>query len=486
MSNETLTTIDVRNPRTGEADYTITPASRDQIVKLCVSLRGAQAMWAGAGIGHRVEVLRSWADSIEAHAAEISRAEETDTGRRRVAREVPHMVAAQVRGWCDQAPEILERAQLQGTSSVSKSVTFSTEFDPYQLLGVISPWNHPFLLSTLDAIPALLAGCAVVVKPSEITPRFVEPVMSTIESVPELAAVFAYVVGAATTGQAIIAEVDALCFTGSVPTGRKLAIACAQRFIPAFLELGGNDAAIVTASADVEQSAAAVLRGSAHNSGQLCFSTERVYVDQSIYDDFVAALTRQSAQLEPNYPDIDTGHLGPFILGRQADIVDAHLADAVAKGAKIECGGSTRTLGGGRYMDATVLTGVTHEMAIMREETFGPVTPVMPYSDLAEALTLANDSEFGLSGSIIAGSEEEARGVARGLNAGAISLQDTALTVNIMRDVEKTSYGHSGMGGSRMGPNGMLRFLRRKALIAQQGQIVDMDALSEHATLARA
>jgi succinate-semialdehyde dehydrogenase/glutarate-semialdehyde dehydrogenase len=474
----------VRDPRTGEVDFELTPAAAAEINALAGGLRRAQGAWAAAGVEHRAEVLRRWADAIEKDREVIGGAEMADTGRSRVAHEVPFMVAAAVRGWCDQAPAIIERARLSGVSSTAASVSYDTEFAPYALVGVISPWNHPFLLSTLDAIPALLAGCAVMVKPSEITPRFVGPVSDTIAAVPELAAVFRYVTGGPETGQAILAEVDALCFTGSVPTGRALAVTCAQRFIPAFLELGGKDAVIVTASADLPQAAAAVLKGGVHNTGQLCFSTERVYVDAAVHDAFVDELVAQAQRLQLTYPDIDRGHIGPFIMPRQADIVDDHLDDAVSRGAAIRCGGTSETLGGGRYMRATVLTGVDHSMKIMREETFGPVLPVMPYADVDEALHLANDSDYGLSGAVIAGSAQEARSIAHGLNAGAISLQDTSLTINIMRDVEKTSFGSSGLGGSRMGPNGLLRFLRRKALITRAGAVLDMDALREDAAQA--
>jgi acyl-CoA reductase-like NAD-dependent aldehyde dehydrogenase len=471
----------VRNPRTGEVDHTIVLATREEVASLCAGLRRAQPQWSAAGVEHRVGVLRRWADAIEAHAHAIGDAEMADTGRSRVAHEVPYLVAASVRGWCDAAPGIMERARLSGVSSTSDSVHYDTELDPYQLLGVISPWNHPFLLSTLDAVPALLAGCAVVIKPSEVTPRFIEPVMASIAAVPELAGVLQYVTGAAETGQAVIDEVDVLCFTGSVPTGRLVGARCAERFIPAFLELGGKDAAIVTGTADVQQAAEAVLKGGVHNTGQLCFSTERVYVAESVHDAFVAELTAQASRLELSYPDVDHGHIGPFIFERQAEIVDAHLADAVARGAQIRCGGPSEVLGGGRYMRATVLTDVDHDMAIMRDETFGPVIPVMSYATVDEALRLANDSEYGLSGAVIAGSVEEARAIAHGMDAGAISLQDTSLTINIMRDVEKTAYGRSGLGGSRMGPNGLLRFLRRKALISRVGPVLGMESLAEHA-----
>lgn len=486
MTSRDTQSLPVRNPRTGELDYSVTPPSPAEVHDICESLRAGQRRWSDAGIEHRVNVMLRWADGIEATAGVIGGAEMIDTGRSRVAHEVPLMVASSVRGWCAKAPGLLARALLEGVASTAPTVSYRTELDPYPLVGVISPWNHPFLLSTLDIVPALLAGCAAIVKPSEITPRFVEPVMDTIKQVPELAAVLRYVVGAAETGQAIIAEVDALCFTGSVPTGRALAEVCARRFIPAFLELGGKDAAIVTASADVPRAAAAVLKGAVHNTGQLCFSTERVYVDARISEAFVDELTRQARDLDLTYPDINTGHIGPFILARQADIVDAHLADALAQGAQLRCGGPSETLGGGRYMRPTVLTGITHDMTIMQEETFGPVVPVMSYRNDDEAIELANDSQFGLSGAVIAGTAEEAELIAHRMNAGAISIQDTSLTINIMRDVEKTSYGASGLGGSRMGPNGLLRFLRRKALIRRTGDVVDMADLSEqNSSLAR-
>lgn len=155
---------------------------------------------------------------------------------------------------------------------------------PYPLVGVISPWNGPLMLSCLDPVPALFAGCAVIVKPSEVAPRFVEPLMDTIRAGPELAAVFTFVTGDGVTGQQLIQQVDILCFTGSVANGRKVAVACAQRLIPAYLELGGKDPAIVTATADLDAAATAVLRGAAFGTGQVCFSVERVYVHEDVHD----------------------------------------------------------------------------------------------------------------------------------------------------------------------------------------------------------
>jgi aldehyde dehydrogenase (NAD+) len=223
-------------------------------------------------------------------------------------------------------------------------------------------------------------------------------------------------------------QVDAVCFTGSVPTGRKVAVAAAERFIPAFLELGGKDAAIVLPSADLDAATDAILRSSAMASGQVCLALERAYVHESVYEPFVDLLVRKSEQIRLNYPDILQGDLGPLIFERQADIIDAHLDDAVRKGAVIRCGGKTENLGGGRYCRATVVTNVTHDMALMTEETFGPVTPVMSFRTVDEAVALANDSEYGLSGAVFAGTTEEAIEVAKRINAGGMSINDASLT----------------------------------------------------------
>ena len=180
-----------------------------------------------------------------------------------------------------------------------------------------------------------------------------------------------------------------------------------------------------------------------------------------------------------HWPDPAAGHIGPFILEKQAAIVDAQLDDAVAKGAVIRTGGRSEAHDGGLYMRATVVTGVTHDMALMREETFGPVIPVMAYRSEDEAVGRANDSEFGLSGAVIAGSASEAARLGERMDAGAISLQDAAMTIAIMRDVEKTSFRFSGLGGSRMGPASILRFLRRKALILHEGPTTAMAELAE-------
>lgn len=469
------------NPRTGEVDYVFTPPTVEEIDAICTRLRAEQKAWGAASLEERTEVLLAWAKEIERNAKEIGDAEFADTGRYRISHEVPLRVARSIRVWAQRIPTILKNASLSGSSSAREGITYETQLRAYALVGVISPWNHPFLLSTIDAIPALFAGCAAIIKPSEVTPRFVEPVMKTVNAVPKLRDILYFTTGDSDVGKRIIQNVDAQCFTGSVVTGRKIAEECARRFIPAFLELGGKDAVIVTASADLERAATAITRGSVYGTGQICFGIERVYVHESVHDQLVKHLVQKAEELEFAYPDPRQGEMNPFIFPRQASIVDSHLDDALAKGARIVCGGKSESLGGGQYMKATVVTNVDHSMRLMTEETFGPVTPVMSYHSEDEALQLANDSEFGLSGAVIAGDEEEAKRIGRELNGGAISLQDAALTESIMQDVEKNSFNKSGMGGSRMGPNSVLRFFRKKALIHNSGPTVSLKSLGEGA-----
>jgi len=474
-----MNTIPVKNPRSGEVDYHVTPPSREQIVEKCQSLRAAQIDWANAPLADRMGIMLKWADAVESHRDAIVKAESIDTGRWRISSESPDAVIWGIRGWCDRAEDIINGALEVGASSTMPSVKLTQQLVPYSLLGVISPWNFPMMLSTIDAIPALIAGSAAIIKPSEVTPRFIEPLMESIAAVPELEKVLTYVAGGGQTGQDMIDNVDIVCFTGSVPTGRKVAEACARNFIPAFLELGGKDPVIVTKSADLERATDAVLRGSVHATGQICFSIERVYVDEEIHDDFVEKLIKKTDEISLNDSDIHQGHVGPLIFDKQASIIDKQLDDAVAKGAKIRSGGKSQEIKGGRYVQPTIVTNVNHDMTLMRDETFGPVMPVMKFSSVNEAVGLANDTEFGLSAAVIAGDAQEAMDIGKRINAGGVSLMDTTLTGSILRDAEKTSFNLSGLGGSRMGGASILRFYRKKALMVNPEMPVKLQDLHE-------
>jgi acyl-CoA reductase-like NAD-dependent aldehyde dehydrogenase len=194
-----------------------------------------------------------------------------------------------------------------------------------------------------------------------------------------------------------------------------------------------------------------------------------VYVHESIHDRFVEELVAKAAKVTLNDKNPLEGHIGPFIFVRQPEIVEAHLADAVAKGARILTGGVTESLGGGLYMRPTVVTEVDHTMRLMREETFGPILPVMRFRTTDEAIALANDTEFGLTASVLTGTEEEGQQIAEQLNAGSVFVQDTFLTFAKLRKIGTHSFGVSGLGGSRTGPDSIMRFLRRKAILSNQG-----------------
>ncbi|NBQ40890.1 MAG: aldehyde dehydrogenase family protein, partial [Alphaproteobacteria bacterium] len=250
-----------------------------------------------------------------------------------------------------------------------------------------------------------------------------------------------------------------------------------HKIVPAFLELGGNDPLIITASADLERATDVALRATCLATGQACQSIERVYVHRSLYDRFVARLVEKARAVEPNWPDIHAGTIGPFIFPKQAEVVAAQLTDAKAKGAKILCGGEIEDHGG-KWLRPTVVVDVDHSMSLLRDETFGPVIPVMPYDTLDEAIALANDGDYGLSAGVIAGTLEEAEGIARHIDAGGVSLNDGSLTA-ICYEADKNSFKLSGMGGSRMGPSGYTRFFRKKAIIRQHGAPATIDNVAE-------
>ncbi|MGX7894605.1 aldehyde dehydrogenase family protein [Tsuneonella sp. HG222] len=466
--------LEVRNPRTGEADFTLPISDRQEVAAKAARLRGNQAAWEALGVGGRCAVMARWLGAVKAQAVAIGEADAVDTGGCHTSYLQGFITMGGIGGWLEDAPKAFAALEWQGMSTSMPTVEVESQVVAFPVVGVISPWNAPLMLALLDAIPALFAGSAVLLKPSEVTPRVIEALFETVRTVPELAAVFDYVTGPGAVGQAVIAEADTICFTGSVPTGRKVAVACAERLIPCNLELGGKDPCIVTASADLDRAATAVLRGAVYATGQVCYSVERVYVHESVHDAFVAKLVALAEKVRLNADNPRAGHIGPFTFAPQAEIVTRHLQDAVAKGAKVLTGGQVENIGGGLYLRPTVLTGVTHDMLIMQDETFGPTIPVMAFADTEEAIRLANDTQFGLTASVIAGSAEEAKAIGKRLNAGGIFLQDTFLTFAKLRTFGSDSFGWSGYGAPRIGPESLRRFLRRKSLLTQTGPVADI------------
>ena len=469
-------TIPARNPRTGVVDYEFQAASADAVEREVAAMREHQAAWDALGIRGRGAVLRRWADAVEERSEALLEALVADTGRYSLSRGEVHGVRRRIEAWCAQAPGLL--AVEERVSRVNSDVVLANQYVPYCAVGVISPWNFPLTLSLIDGLPALFAGCSVALKPSEVTPRFIGPLKESIRAVPELARVFRVLPGDGETGAALVKHVDLVCFTGSVATGRKVAAAAGERFIPAYLELGGKDPAMVMEGADLERAADAVVRQAVLNSGQVCLSLERIYVQEGVFDEFLDLIVARAEKVRLNYPDIHAGHIGPLISGDQAAVIEEHLADAAAGGATVHCGGKIEKHGGGDWCPATVLSDVDHRMKIMTEETFGPVIPVMKFSDVEEGVALSNDSDYGLSAAVFAATDEEALDIARRINCGGMSINDAGLQ-SVTTECEKQSFNYSGLGASRMGPSGMLRFFRKKALMTQKGYPRTIDELGE-------
>ncbi len=461
--------IEIRNPRTGKFDYVILPPSPRLLVHKCNRARRAQINWQNIGIETRIDALLEWKQAIVRRREQLTEALVCDTGRLSTSVFEIDSFLTSIDRWCRLAPDLLEPSAKNTTIPF---VSLQQASVPYPLVGVISPWNFPLLLATIDTIPALLAGCAVIVKPSEIAPRFVAPLITALNTVPDLRDVLSFAEGTGETGATLIENVDLVCFTGSVATGRKVAEAAARRFIPAFLELGGKDPAIVLESADLELATSAILWGSVVNTGQSCLSIERIYVAESIFEEFYHQLVAKAHRLQLAHPRVDSGEIGPIIAERQAAIIHDHLRDAIEKGALIHCGGKVEELGGGWWCRPTVITQVNHSMKVMTEETFGPIMPVMPFPTVEEAVYLANDSVYGLSAAVFAETEAEALAVADHIDAGAISINDAALTA-IMYEGEKNAFKFSGLGGSRMGPASIKRFLRKKAFLIKNNSSYD-------------
>ena len=469
--------LPVRNPRTGEWDHEIPVTSPEDIASITTALRAAQAQWVAMGASGRAACLNRFADAVMAEVGPLGQALSVDTGRSTFAHFEAIKSVELIRMWAERAGPILDELVGAGQSGQVPAVHYQHRLIPYQVVAVISPWNVPLLLAMIDSLAALSAGCSVLLKPSEVTPRFIEPLQRALDAVPELAAVLRIVTGGPETGKAMIEQVDAVCFTGSVKTGRQVSQQAAACFIPAFLELGGKDPAIVLPDADIPLAARAIIRSAIGMTGQACQSLERIYCHESIAKPLTEELLAQLKVLSLTCTEDGAGDIAPLIFERQVETIQAQIDDALEKGATCLLGGEP-VQAGGIWYPPTLLTNVTHDMLIMQEETFGPVIPVVIYGDVEEAVALANDSTFGLSAAVFSADADAAKAVAERLQVGAISINDASLT-GIVNDVEKNSFRFSGMGGSRMGPAGLTRFLRKRALLIQTGEPAAVQLFSD-------
>jgi succinate-semialdehyde dehydrogenase / glutarate-semialdehyde dehydrogenase len=458
--------LPTRNPRTGDFDHDMPVADAAEVALIASHLRSAQPAWAARSVAERLGVLAAFADALAVAQPKLVAALSADTGRVHESMLEVLGVIGTVRRWLDDAPALMaEPAQRRSRTA---HILIEQHRRPYGVAGVISPWNFPLLLSLIDAIPALVAGCAVLIKPSEATPRFVPVLREVVAGVPGLAEVLQLVTGPGSTGEALIRNADVVCFTGSVKTGRRVALLAAECFVPVHLELGGKDPVVVCDDADLNTAARAIAWGSMGSAGQSCMSLERCYVQRGVHDEFVARLAAQVRALKPNWPDVNQGQIGPIIAAVQVPIVRRHLEEALAGGAVAVTGGRVVEHGGGLWCEPTVLTGTRPDMAVVAEESFAAILPVMPFDSDDEAVRLANSGDYGLSAAVWSRDLDRARRIAGRIEAGAVSINDAALTAMVY-DAAKHSFKRSGLGGSRMGTASLARFHRQQAFLINDG-----------------
>jgi len=325
-----------------------------------------------------------------------------------------------------------------------KSKRLRISYRPLGVVAIITPWNFPFLLAANPSLQALVAGNAVLLKPSEVTPFSGRLLEELFEAAGLPDGVFQVLHGDGETGAALVdAAVDKVSFTGSVSTGRKVAEACARRLVPCTLELGGKDPMLVCEDADLDRAARGAVYGAFANAGQVCVSTERVYVVDSVADEFTSKVVEYTAELRQG-PEGEF-EVGPMIWPRQLEIVERHVADAVSRGARVLFGGRRNPEYSGLFYEPTVLTDVDHDMLVMREETFGPVLPIMRVRDEQEALQFANDSSYGLNASVWTRDWRRGVDLAKAVESGAVVINDCMTTYG----VTEAPFGglkHSGIG----------------------------------------
>jgi acyl-CoA reductase-like NAD-dependent aldehyde dehydrogenase len=460
-------TIEVEDPARAITIASIPVRDERAVQELAARARMAQVGWADAGFAARAAVFdraRRW---LMDNAERMNQTIRSETGKTFEDAQLETSIAAQsFRFWGGSAEKYLADESVSALTPFTLGKKVRVRYEPVGLVGVIGPWNYPLVNAFCDCVPALMAGNSVLLKPSEVTPLTALLTHEMLEASGMPKDVFIVVTGDGETGGAVVDACDYVMFTGSTRTGRAVMKRAAETLTPVSLELGGKDPMIVCADADLDRAANAAAYYGLLNSGQVCISVERVYVEAPVHDAFVAKLVENVRELRQGPPEgPGSVEVGALTFPPQIDLVEAHVQDAVAQGAKIEIGGK-RGAGPGRFFEPTVLTGVTHEMRCMREETFGPTIPVMAVADVDEAIRLANDSDYGLQGSVWTTDVARGEQLARRVEAGAVCVNDALINYAAM-GAPMGGWKSSGVG-SRHGANGIRKYCKTQTIMSQR------------------
>lgn len=423
--------IEFINPATGQKFGEVRVTTVVEVMSARREMAAVQPEWAAKPVKERARLVKKLQGVIIDATDEITAVVNQDHGKSRLdALHEVFMTIEKVHHYTAHAPEWLAR------ESVPRGLYFFKRFFaervPYGVVGIIGPWNYPIDLMIPPIISALLAGNTVLVKPSEVAAATGVLLEDLFNRVPEIAPYVRFLHGGPRVGEALVrSKPDLLFLTGSVKTGQMVSKMAAEDMIPFMYELGGKDAMLVLEDADVKAAAKWGVWGAFYTTGQACVSVERVYVNEKVYDEFVAAVLEETAKFSVGYSaDIDNPNwMGPLTFQRQCDIVNTHLADAVEKGAKIIMGGKQT----GMFIEPTVLVDVDHTMKIMTEETFGPAMPIMKVMDDRHAIQMANHSDLGLSAYVWSRDLKHAERVGRELAVGVVNINDTVAHYSVAR-----------------------------------------------------
>jgi succinate-semialdehyde dehydrogenase/glutarate-semialdehyde dehydrogenase len=441
-------TVVTSNPATGEVLAELPCAEAEDVQAAVQRARKAQPKWRNTAVSERLKALRKFQDLLRDRAREIAELICREAGKPTVeAMTTELLVVLDAAEFCIRtAHHFLRDQPVPHGNLAMKAKRGILAREPYGVIGIISPWNYPFSTPAVETLAALVTGNAVVIKPSEFTPLVALELQKTFHAAgidPDLVQV---VVGEGPTGAALIESgVDKIIFTGSVATGKRVAEMAARRLLPVVLELGGKDPMIVLPDVDLEVVTSGALWGAFMNAGQTCLSVERCYVHRSIYGPFLEQLTQKIGKLRVGNGLDSAVEMGPLINQRQLRTVEEHVDDAVAHGARLLAGGRRMPELGENFYAPTLLADVTHDMRVMREETFGPVLPVAPFDTEQEAIALANDSDFGLAASVWTVDRKGGEAVARQIKAGTVMINDMISCFGIS-EAPHGGFKQSGIG----------------------------------------